>query len=88
MKTFAFFYFMDGDPDDINKIAPKHTVYWRGQQLPGYQGGPFADWSGGMIIFQAPDRETAARLVAHDPFMLGEVLGRHWLKEWDVFTGS
>ena len=46
--------------------------------------GPFADRSGGLIIFNADSGEQAEQLVAGDPFIREDLLDRHWVKEWVV----
>jgi hypothetical protein len=57
------------------------AAHWRDQALPGYLGGPFGDRSGGLIIFHAPDRERAERLVSADPFVRQDLLANRWIKE-------
>jgi hypothetical protein len=79
---FAFFYFMKNEPERIRVAASEHAAYWRGLALPGYQGGPFVDRSGGMIVFEASSDEEADRFAAADPFRQEGLLERHWLKEW------
>jgi uncharacterized protein YciI len=78
----AYLYFMTDEPQKIRAVAPAHAAYWRDQVLPGYVGGPFADRSGGLIIFEAPDRERAERLVSADPFVRQDLLANRWIKEW------
>jgi uncharacterized protein YciI len=56
--------------------------YWHSANLPDYQGGPFADHSGGLISFAAPSLEAAAALVVQDPFILADLLEQRWIKEW------
>jgi hypothetical protein len=63
-------------------IAPEHAAYWHGLALDGYEGGPFADRSGGLITFQATSTEAAEAWVAGDPFVEHDLLTSSWLKEW------
>jgi uncharacterized protein YciI len=79
-----YFYFMKDAPDRVRAAAPGHAAYWRGLALREYLGGPFADRSGGLIIFNADSGEQAKRLVAGDPFIREDLLDRHWVKEWVV----
>lgn len=81
MKT-AYFHLMKDDGAAIAEAAPGHHRYWRGLALEGYSGGPFADRSGGMIVFEAASLEEARTLVAADPFLAAGVLESHWVKEW------
>ena len=80
---FAYLYFMQDEPDRVRAVAPQHAAYWQAIAADGYLGGPFADRSGGLITFEAL-RERAEMMAAHDPFARHGLLGRHWLKEWDV----
>lgn len=82
MPRFVYFYLMSNKPDAIRSVASRHAAYWHEQRLPGYQGGPFEDRSGGLILFSAADESTAATLVAHDPFLKENLLADHWLKVW------
>lgn len=82
MQVYVYCYNMDGSPEAIGAAIPEHIEYWNAKGLEGYQGGPFADRSGGMIIFEAHDEATAKRLVAGDPFVVQAVVGDSWLKQW------
>jgi uncharacterized protein YciI len=81
---FAYVYFMTPEPDRVRAIAPRHAAYWRELALEGYRGGPFADRSGGLIVFDAGSRQQADQLVADDPFFRERLLARRWVKEWAV----
>lgn len=83
-QTYAYFYFMQGQPEDARALVPSHVDYWHAKRLEGYRGGPFADHSGGMILFCAPSEARAQELVAGDPFVQGGVIGESWLKAWRV----
>jgi len=82
MNRYAYFYFMDAEPERIREAVPKHVAYWKSLDLQGYIGGPFADRSGGLIIFSAPDSATAEGLVLQDPFQKSGVIDKLWFKEW------
>jgi uncharacterized protein YciI len=78
----VYAYFMKGDPERVRSVAPAHSAYWRGMGLPGYEGGPFADRSGGLITFECASLDEAERLVAEDPFVLADLVDPRWLKDW------
>lgn len=50
---FVYFYLMSQDIETIKQTAPDHVNYWHNLNLADYEGGPFADRSGGMILFNA-----------------------------------
>jgi uncharacterized protein YciI len=80
----SYIYFMKDNPDRVAAVAPDHAAYWRGLELRGYLGGPFADRSGGLVSFESDSRDDAARLVADDPFVREGLVERSWVKEWRV----
>jgi hypothetical protein len=49
---FAYFYLMRDEPDRVRATVPKHVSHWRSLGLTGYVGGPFADRTGGLIMFE------------------------------------
>ena len=79
---YAYFYLMGDEPDRVGATVLRHVAHWRGLQLPGYLGGPFADRSGGLISFSADDDQQAQRAVDTDPFVQEGLLAAHWLKQW------
>lgn len=81
---FLFFYLMEDAPDRVRGVAPEHATYWRELALRDYLGGPFADRSGGLIMFEASSCAQAEQLVADDPFVREGLLKRRWVKEWII----
>jgi uncharacterized protein YciI len=82
MKRYVFLYLMKQEAERVRTIAPDHAAYWKALGLRGYLGGPFANRDGGLITFEADEREDAERAVAGDPFVLADLLHQHWMKEW------
>jgi hypothetical protein len=82
MMRFAYFYFMADDADRVREVAPDHAAHWQDLQLDGYEGGPFADRSGGLIVFAADSADHARQLVGGDPFVRHGLLADRWLKQW------
>lgn len=83
---FAYFYILKDDPDSLRATAPRHADYWHALGLDDYEGGPFADRSGGLITFRIDDRAQAT-LVAHaDPFQREGLVDAFWLEEWEPET--
>lgn len=83
-SRFLYVYSMRGEPDRVKEVAPQHARYWHDLELPGYLGGPFADRRGGSISFVAGSYAEAEEFVAADPFVVADLLGESWLKEWQV----
>ena len=59
-----------------------YAAYWHALHLDSYQGGPFADRSGGLIVFTAGSVDHAEQLVAEDPFVRHGLLEDRWVKQW------
>jgi uncharacterized protein YciI len=80
---------MKREPEKIQQIVPLHVEYWgkyKSKNYLGgsknYLGGPFADRSGGLIIFEAKDINDANNIINNDPFTMNDVLESRWIKEW------
>lgn len=76
----AYFYWMKDD-DRVRTVAPEHAAYWRALELPGYEGGPFAGRSGGLITFEADSVEAAEGVIAADPFVREGLLANSVVKQ-------
>lgn len=79
---FVYSYLMKDRPDDVRRTGPQHAAYWNNLGLTDYLGGPFADRSGGLIIFEEMERERAAELVSGDPFQRADLVDNWSLKVW------
>ncbi|NMP24177.1 YciI family protein [Sulfobacillus harzensis] len=57
------------DSEKNRTSRPQHLAYISDLYERGHvlMGGPFEDGSGGMVIYQNVDQETAERLAHHDP---------------------
>jgi uncharacterized protein YciI len=82
MGRFVYFYFNRHAPDRLGSVVPAHVAYWHGANLPEYRGGPFADRTGGLISFEAPDLQQAEAIVERDPFVVEDLIEQSWIKEW------
>lgn len=81
-KRFVFFYLMEDRPEAVRDTVPAHVAYWRDTQVDGYEGGPFADRSGGLITFEAEGLPEASAIADRDPFVTQRLLRLRWVKEW------
>lgn len=50
--------------------------------------GPFADESGGVIIFEAKDEGEVRELMAQDPFTTGDVFATTEIRPWILVAGA
>ena len=82
MKLFSFTYFLNDDVENTQKFLGKHVKYWKSMKFEYFKNGPFADKSGGLIIFSSGSIEMAQDIVANDPLLLGRTVQQYWLKEW------
>jgi uncharacterized protein YciI len=82
MKRFVYFYFNRHIPERIIEVIPAHVRYWQTAHLADYQGGPFADRTGGLIVFAAQGLQQAIDIIRQDPFMSEDLIDNKWIKEW------
>ena len=82
MGTFLHFYFMKRDVEGIGEAIPEHVAYWCSHELINYKGGPFADRSGGLIVFDTVDLESAQKIIGNDPFVTRNFIETGCVKEW------
>jgi uncharacterized protein len=73
---------------DANKIAevrPRHRQYLATLLTDGrlVAAGPFTDDSGALIIYEAPTREDAEKLVLNDPFYDSGIFLHYTLRPWN-----
>ena len=81
-RRFIYFYFNRNEPERIGQVVPAHVQYWKTLDLKEYEGGPFADRSGGLISFTASSLEKATEVILQDPFILRDLIAEKWIKEW------
>ena len=79
-KRFVCFYFMKNKPDIIREIVPSHINCWEISKLGNYLGGPFTDWTGGLISFEAASHDNATEIVEKDPFLAHDLIETKWIK--------
>lgn len=82
MKLYVFIYFLGDDIERTKQFLGKHIKYWKNHKFAYFRNGPFADKSGGLIIFSTHDMEEAKEVVIQDPLLQGNAIKQYWLKEW------
>lgn len=73
---------MKKDPEKIKGLVSSHIEYWSSFKMKSYQGGPFGDREGGLIIFESTNLAEATELTMNDPFVKQNAIGQKWVKEW------
>lgn len=82
MRKYAFIYFLGENIDTIKKNLGQHIHYWKGLELDYYANGPFADKSGGLILFSSDNLANAGKIITDDPLVKAKAVQQYWLKEW------
>ncbi len=69
---------------------PAHREYLHEQVAQGklLMAGPFADDSGGLIIFEAGDEAEVAAIMANDPFTTNGVFATTEIRPWTLVAGQ
>lgn len=73
------------DPEKNSEVLPRHIAYLENLDKQGkiYGRGPFADGSGGLVVYIADSFEEALSLAEKDPHII-EKVRRLELKEWKI----
>ena len=84
MNYFAAFLHMQDEKKNAD-LRPRHLSFLEEQEAQGriLARGPFADGSGGLVIYRAPSLEEARSLAESDPYV-GEGARRLELHEWAI----
>jgi hypothetical protein len=71
-------------PEEFAKLQNSHVGYLEDLKSKGklFAAGPFTDFSGGLIIYQAESLEEAKALANNDPFVKGKVFVDYTIHEW------
>jgi hypothetical protein len=74
------------DPSTIAKARPAHREYLTGLMQQGKLviSGPFADDSGGLLVYEAETPDQVEKLLAEDPFATGGVYVSWEIRPWKV----
>jgi len=73
------------DPSRNDALRPQHLAFLEACEKAGqvFARGPFADGSGGMVIYIADSYEDAERLASRDPYVT-ENVRKLQLREWNM----
>jgi uncharacterized protein YciI len=94
MSAAHYLLFYDYVPDVLARRAPLRDAHlrlaWashaRGELL---LGGAFADpVDGAMLLFRAESPAVVEAFVAADPYVLGGLVTRWWIRRWTTVAGD
>jgi uncharacterized protein YciI len=73
------------DKAKIAELRPVHRQYLASLKQAGQlaASGPFTDDSGALIIYEAPSREEAEKLLQGDPFHRNDIFLNYQLRPWN-----
>ena len=73
-----------GNKDKIMEIRPAHRIYLAELKASGklVVAGPFRDFSGGLIVYDAADEAGVEALIKADPFYAGGVFVTWSIRPW------
>lgn len=73
------------DKATFDRFVPAHRAYVQDLIDRGYRAktGYWAEFGGGMLLFEAPDRATAETIVAADPLIQNHCV-TYELHEWRI----
>jgi uncharacterized protein YciI len=73
-----------GAKEKILEIRPTHRKYLAELKAAGklVVAGPFTDFSGGLIVYEAEDEKAAEQLIKDDPFYAGGVFVKWSIRPW------
>jgi len=90
MPQFAVEYTYEQNSDAVrDEHRPRHREWLRGLYDEGtlLLSGPFADGTGGLLIFSAADADRLADLLQVDPFNEVGVVANARIKAWSPIIG-
>lgn len=75
------------DKATFDQHVPAHLAYVRGLIAQGHQArtGYWAEYGGGMLLFQAESRTAAEAIVAKDPLVANGCV-EYELHEWHIMV--
>jgi len=78
------------DKVKIGEIRPTHRQYLTSLKEKGQlvACGPFTDDSGALIVYEAPTKEDAEKLLQADPFNQNGVFVKWQLRPWNVVMAN
>ncbi|MGB3329907.1 MAG: YciI family protein [Thermomicrobiales bacterium] len=75
--------------DDVARrleVRPSHRAYLKAMLDAGklVEAGPFADDSGGIVVYDASDEAAVEAILANDPYAPAGIIEHRTIKEWTI----
>ena len=85
MPLFVVILKFTDDRERLLANRPVHREYLRSMLEQGklVETGPFADDSGGMVVYEAEDRAAVEEILANDPYRPANVVVHYDIYEWN-----
>jgi hypothetical protein len=89
MKIVNYARYIDS-AEKIAALRPAHRRYMTRLLDEGrlVAGGPFADGSGALFIYEAASLAAAEEIVAADPYRVGGAFASYTLSPWDIIKAN
>lgn len=83
MPLYVKIFHSTAQPEAFESVMPDMMAYLGELKASGKlkHSGPYADFSGGLDIFEAESQEEATKIASRDP-LVSNNLGTFELKEW------
>lgn len=77
------------DEEKRLEVRPAHREYLRGLHDQGVliAAGPFADDTGALLVYEAPDEAALRAILDGDPYYQQKVMREVSVREWSVVFG-
>ncbi|MBW8796409.1 MAG: hypothetical protein JF597_23280 [Streptomyces sp.] len=90
MATFVVEFEYNVDRAGREHLHPAHTDYLRALTDSGVLllGGPLQDTNGGLLVYEAEDRDALQRILDAEPYVRGGIVRRIRIRQWAPGKGS
>ncbi len=78
------------DERAVSSIRPQHREYMSRLLADGklVTGGPFADGSGALFIYETDSLQAATAIIAGDPYLTHGALASYELRSWETVSAN
>jgi uncharacterized protein YciI len=86
MPLYVVMLTFTDDTEHRLNVRPRHREYLKGLLEAGklHESGPFADDSGGIVIYSAADVAEVEEMLANDPYAPEGIVESRTIKEWNL----